>query len=251
MSPRSVLSAIRRQTLYSLYARRVLWEKREPIVSFSFDDFPRTAYVVGGAILKRHGVRGTYYAAPGLMNSANKLGEQFNAEDIRSLLHDGHELASHTFSHISSRSVPFSTYKADVDRGRKAIEELAGAADSGNFAYPYGEITLKAKKSLGPKVCSSRSIFPGLNGPEVDLNLLRANSLYGDLDQSEKAQRLILENEKRKTWLIFYSHDVRPKPSAYGCTPALLESTVSFALSRGCRILTVVDALAELGIRCN
>jgi peptidoglycan/xylan/chitin deacetylase (PgdA/CDA1 family) len=250
MTPRSALSALRRRTLCSLYARTVPWGNRGPVVSFSFDDFPRTAYVVGGAILKSLGVRGTYYAAAGLMNTANELGEQFCSEDIHSLLRDGHELACHTFSHISSRAVSSSKYGEDVDHGRKAMEVVAGVPDSGNFAYPFGHVTLMTKKTLGPRMNSSRSIFPGLNGPHVDLNLLRANSLYGDLDQFGKVQELILENEKRKGWLIFYSHDVRPKPSPYGCAPSLLESAAEFAIQRGCSILTVRGALTELGVRC-
>jgi peptidoglycan/xylan/chitin deacetylase (PgdA/CDA1 family) len=250
MTPRSALSALRRRTLCSLFARTVPWGNRGPVVSFSFDDFPRTAYLVGGAILKSLGARGTYYAATGLMNTSNDLGEQFCSEDIHSLLRDGHELASHTFSHISSRAVSFSKYGEDVDHGRKAMEELAGAPDSGNFAYPFGHVTLMTKKTLGPRMNSSRSIFPGLNGPHVDLNLLRANSLYGDMDQFEKAQELILENEKRKRWLIFYTHDVRPEPSPYGCAPSLLESAVAFAIQRGCSILTVRGVLTELGVRC-
>jgi peptidoglycan/xylan/chitin deacetylase (PgdA/CDA1 family) len=220
-------------------------------VTFSFDDFPRTAYTVGGTILKSLDVRGTYYTAPGLMGTTNHLGEQFCSEDIRSLLRDGHELASHTFSHISSRAVSSSAYWNDVEHGRRAIMEIAGVADSGNFAYPYGDVTLSTKRTLGPRLCSSRSIFPGLNGPEVDLNLLLANSLYGGDDQFGKAQQLVLENEKRRTWLIFYSHDVRPSPSRYGCTPSLLESVASFAVKRGSRILTVREVLAELGIWCD
>ena len=86
MSLRSVLSGARRKTLCSLYSRRVPWGDRGPVVSFSFDDFPRTAYTVGGAILKSLDVRGTYYTAPGLMDTTNHLGEQFRAEDLRSLL---------------------------------------------------------------------------------------------------------------------------------------------------------------------
>jgi len=251
MNPRSVLSALRREALCSLYKRTVPWGNRGPVVSFGFDDFPRTAFVAGGAILKSLGGRGTYYAAPGLMGASGELGEQFNREDIHSLLQDGHELACHTFSHISSRAVSCSAYNDDVDRGRKAMEEIAGAPDSGNFAYPFGHVTFMAKKTLGPRMSSSRSIFPGVNGPDVDLNLLRSNSLYGELDQFEKARRLILENEKEKGWLIFYSHDVRSKPSPYGCAPSLLESTAAFAIEHGCRILTVRGVLEELGIRCS
>ena len=250
MSLRSALSGLRRKALCSLYARRIPWGDHGPVVTFSFDDFPRTAYTVGGTILKSLDVRGTYYAAPGLMGATNHLGEQFRSEDIESLLRAGHELASHTFSHISPRAVSSSAYWNDVEHGRRAIREIAGVADSGNFAYPYGEVTFSAKRTLGRKLCSSRSIFPGLNGPEVDLNLLLANNLYGGSDQFGKAQQLILENEKRRTWLIFYSHDVGPNPSPYGCTPALLESVALFGIKRGCRILTVRDALAESGETC-
>ena len=249
MNPRSVLSAVRRQALCSLYARTVPWGNRGPVVSFGFDDFPRSAYRTGGAILQNLSARGTYYAAPGLMGTCNELGEQFCSDDIHSLLENGHELACHTFSHISSRAVSCSKYADDVDRGRKAMEEVAGVADSGNFAYPFGHVTLNSKRTLGPRMSSSRSIFPGLNGPDVDLNLLRSNSLYGDLDQLDKAKQLILENEKRKSWLIFYTHDVRSEPSPYGCTPSLLESAAAYALERACRILTVEGVLEELGTR--
>jgi peptidoglycan/xylan/chitin deacetylase (PgdA/CDA1 family) len=248
MNPRATLSSIHRKTLCSLYQRIVPWGDRGPIVSFTFDDFPRTAYVVGGAILKKFGGCGTYYTAPSLMNTANDLGEQFTSEDVHSMLADGHELGCHTYSHLSSRAVSCSAYRADVERGRKVMEEIAGVSDSGNFSYPYGHVTLNCKRTLGPKVTSSRSIFPGVNGSDVDLNLLRANRLYGGQDQLGKAKNLILENEKQKSWLIFYTHDVRPNASSFGCTPSLLESAVSFAIERGCRILTVKAALAELGI---
>jgi peptidoglycan/xylan/chitin deacetylase (PgdA/CDA1 family) len=242
------VGAVRRQVLCSLYRRTVIAEHRGPIVSFSFDDFPRTAYCSGGAILERFGVRGTYYAAWGLSNTANELGEQFRREDIDSLLERGHELASHTFHHISSRSVSCRAFRADVEKGRKAIAEATGV-DSGNFAYPFGEVTLQTKRSVGPGVASARSIFPGLNGPELDLNLLRANSLYGDLKGRTRVEELIRENVQRKSWLIFYTHDVRETPSAFGCTPALFEAAVACAVWSGCRILTVQAALGEVGVQ--
>jgi peptidoglycan/xylan/chitin deacetylase (PgdA/CDA1 family) len=246
VSVRSGLGAARRRVLSSLYRRNVPLGDCGPIVSFTFDDFPRTAYSAGGAILERFGVRGTYYAAVGLTNTSNELGEQFRREDIDSLLEDGHELASHTFHHISCHSVSCAAFREDVKKGREAVEEVTGY-DSPNFAYPFGDVTLRIKRTLGFDLGSARSIFPGLNGPVIDLNLLRANSLYGDLEAAARAEELILENINRKSWLIFYTHDVRPSPSAFGCTPALLEAAVSCAVRSGCRILTVGEALTELG----
>ena len=248
MNLRSYFGAIRRIILCSLYRRPIELGGTGPVISFSFDDFPRTAYSVAGAILEKYGVRGTYYVASGLMNKIDHLGEQFHADDLHALRDGGHDLGSQTFSHISSRSASCAAFREDVQRGREVLEKLTGV-DGGNFAYPYGHVTLKTKRILGPALTSSRSIIPGFNGPEVDLNLLKANRLYGGLDQSRYAEGLILENAKRKTWLIFYTHDVCPEPSIYGCTPALFEATVSAAVRSGSRILTIQQVLSERGVQ--
>jgi hypothetical protein len=62
-------------------------------------------------------------------------------------------------------------------------------------------------------------------------------------------EELIAENVECNSWLIFYTHDVRPKPSPFGCTPALMAAAVSCAANSGCRILTVAEALVEAGIQ--
>jgi peptidoglycan/xylan/chitin deacetylase (PgdA/CDA1 family) len=248
VSIRSSLGAVRRQMLCASYRRPVALENQEPIVSFTFDDFPRTAYSTGGSILEHFGARGTFYAACGLMNTCNELGEHFCEDDLDSLLESGHELASHTYSHISCRSVSGAAFRGDVEKGRQAVEKVTGT-ESSNFAYPFGHVTLRAKRALRLSFTSVRGVIPGFNGPEADLNLLRANSLYGDVDGAGRAERLIAENCRRKSWLIFYTHDVRPSPSPFGCTPPLLESAVSFATRSGCRILSVREGLMEAGIR--
>jgi peptidoglycan/xylan/chitin deacetylase (PgdA/CDA1 family) len=236
-----------REVLSANFRRTVPLGSCGPIVSFTFDDFPRTAYQMGGEILKRFRASGTYYVAMDLMNRSNDLGEQFHAEDLRSLVEDGHELANHTLSHLSSREVPLERFRNNLWQGRQKILAVAGVEDSGNFAYPYGHVTFKAKRNLGPKLISSRGTCGGINGPAVDLNLLRANSLYGDLDQFEHVRNLILRNRSEKGWLIFYTHDVREKPSKFGCTPALLEAAVLTA-AKEARILTIAAALAELNV---
>ena len=246
MSVRSKLGDIRRGLIGGLYSRRMPLQGRGPIVSFTFDDFPHSAYATGGAILKSFGVRGTYYAAMGLMDQSNTLGTQFCRDDLERLLKDGHELASHTFSHVSCRSVSAEAFAHDVDEGREAIQALCGQPDSGNFAFPFGDVSLGARKMISSRVKSCRTTWHGLNGPGVNLSFLRANSLYGDDDKAHQAQKLIVENEVRQSWLIFYTHDVRPDHSQFGCSPSLFESVVSFAARREARIMTVAKVIAEL-----
>jgi peptidoglycan/xylan/chitin deacetylase (PgdA/CDA1 family) len=247
MSLRSQLGRVRGSILGGVHRRTVPLGDSGPVVSFTFDDFPRTAYSAGGAILESFGARGTYYVAAGLANTSSELGQMFSEHDLQSLLEQGHEIASHTFQHSSCRSVSLSAFQADVQKGMQAVERLTGCS-SRNFAYPYGDVTLAAKKALAPSLASARSILPGFNGPEIDLNLLRANRLYGDIDVSRPVEDAIRQNVQQKSWLIFYTHDVRPKPSAYGCTPALFEFAVSAASHSGSRILTVGQVLSEIGI---
>jgi len=216
------------------------------MVSFAFDDFPRTAYTIGGSILRHFGVNGTYYVSAGLMNTCNHLGEQFRAEDLHSLLADGHELASHTFSHISPRAVSLAAFQNDVRKGEQAIRETTGLVPSGNFAYPFGEVTLGAKRALSKEMASCRGIYAGVNGPNLDLGLLRANGLYGGVDQSASVEALINKNEMLKGWLIFYTHDVRNNPSPFGCTPELFERALSRAIRGGSQVLTVASVVNGL-----
>jgi peptidoglycan/xylan/chitin deacetylase (PgdA/CDA1 family) len=247
MSVRTQVGNARRRIVRSLWRRSVPLGTHGPIVTFCFDDFPRSALTVGAPILESFGVHATYYVAMSLVNSQNNLGEQFRQEDLGLLVDRGHELASHTFSHFSARNVSCDTFRDDVIRGESAIRESLGVSASGNFAYPYGDVTLGSKKRLGPKARSCRGTFPGLNGPDVDLNLLCANSLYGDVDRVEAAKRLIVKNEEENRWLIFYTHDVASKPSPFGCTPRLLEATCSFAAVHHARFMTVAQVMEELG----
>lgn len=241
---RRALGAARRRLLCSVHRRRATLGAG-PFVSFAFDDFPRTAYTVGGSILKRFGVRGTYYVAMGLMNTSNGLGEQFRMDDLHAAADDGHELASHTFSHTSSRAVPLARFWEDVRKGQNSIREIMGLAATNNFAYPRGEVTAAVKRVVGREMMSCRGIFPGINGPLIDLNLLFANSLYGDIDQADRFGRLIARNQTGRGWLILYTHDVHSTPSPYGCTPRLFEAVVRSATEQGARVLPVAEVLTK------
>src|SRR5688572_17079258 len=81
------------RTMSALFFRRPLRLRNPvPYISFTFDDFPRSSLVVGGAILERFGLRATYYASLGLMGTETASGPIFAEEDLRRLLAHRHEL---------------------------------------------------------------------------------------------------------------------------------------------------------------
>ncbi len=94
-----------------------------PMVTFTFDDFPRSAYEAAGETLRAFGGHGTYYAAAGWMDGGPATGDRFRTADLPDLLRDGHELGTHTYSHVSCRSLSTAAFAAEIARGHKALHE--------------------------------------------------------------------------------------------------------------------------------
>jgi peptidoglycan/xylan/chitin deacetylase (PgdA/CDA1 family) len=243
MSVRQFLGSIRWGAISAVSRREV--HVHGPIVSFTFDDFPQSALHLGGAILKKYGASGTFYASVGLMDTVNGLGLHFSADDLQSLLRDGHELGSHTFSHLSCRSTSLRSFEANAIRGKEAVERVTGTRDAHQFSYPYGHVTLLAKKKIGAGVSSCRGIVPGINKSPVDLNLLRANRLYSWSFDLGSIDQLLRANEQNRGWVIFYTHDISDNPSRFGCRPSEFESVVKLTVETRASILSVGQAISS------
>ncbi len=247
VSIRRALGAIRARTISAFGRREFRLRGDMPTVSFTFDDFPRSALQVGGAILKSYGARGTYYAAMGLMDKVNDLGEHFSARDLRDLLDEGHELGSHTFSHVSCRGLGIRDIEAEVRKGREAVEQITGARAAHQFSYPYGHATMRAKTNVGRMASTCRGILPGINQSLTDLYLLRANSLYSQSFDMGAIAQLLEFHGTSGGWVIFYTHDVSHNPSAFGCKPAEFEKVVRMA-TRSAKILTIGGVISDTSV---
>lgn len=217
------------------------------VVSFTFDDFPRSAWVNGGAILEKYGRRGTYYAALGLAGTANHLGPMFELDDLREAHARGHEIACHTFSHRDCARVPAAEIAAEIDRNAAALSAALDGARVENFAYPFGGVSQSAKGALAKRFVSCRGTGKGLNRGTVDLADLFSTSLYSHNFDRARLCQLIEDAQAENAWLIFYTHDVAEEPSPFGCTPAHFQSIVAYA-AENLPVLAVRDVLAGLGL---
>jgi peptidoglycan/xylan/chitin deacetylase (PgdA/CDA1 family) len=245
-SIRGLLKQAYYSAVSAVHQRPVALDDVPPMVTFTFDVFPRSAYEAGGATLRAFGGHGTYYAAAGWMDGGPRTDDRFRTADLPSLLRDGHELGTHTYSHVSCRSLSTAAYEAEIARGHEALHELVGDGASGNFAFPFGTVTPAVKKAAARQCRSCRGTIGGSNGPVADLNLLRANRMYSESVGFADLQALIAGAAHRGRWLIFYTHDVRDRPSPFGCTPQYFEDTVRCAVDAGMRLVTVGEALAAI-----
>jgi len=216
------------------------------VISFTFDDFPRSALSVGGAILERHEARGTYYGALSLLGGEEHGQALMIEEDLTALRDRGHELGCHTYSHVNCRSLGEAELNREFTQNNRQAKKIAGGEDFVSFSYPFGEISLLAKSLAAGRFATARGILPGINEGNSDLAALLGNSLYGGLENAEHSLKLIEENERKRGWLIFYTHDVVDTPSPYGCTPEHFAAVVQAAAASNCDVLTMEKAYKVL-----
>src|SRR5262249_40257532 len=107
-----------------------------PLVSFTFDDFPRSALSVAGAVLESFGYAGTYYVSLGLMGKMAPTGEICRLEDVEGVVERGHELGCHTFDHCDAWETKPNDFERSVLRNREMLNRIIPGALFRTFAYP-------------------------------------------------------------------------------------------------------------------
>lgn len=217
-----------------------------PLISFTFDDFPRSALLAGGAILKDFGLSATYYAAFGLMGKQAPTGTMFLPEDVQALLEVGHELGCHTFDHCDAWETEPRAFGKSVIKNRKALAEVVPGASFKTFSYPINVPRIGTKREIQKHFLACRCGGQTINVGAADLNLLSAYFLEKSRDNPESVRNLIDENRRTRGWLIFATHDISRSPTPWGCTPEFFGSMVQYAADSGARILPVSKALESL-----
>jgi peptidoglycan/xylan/chitin deacetylase (PgdA/CDA1 family) len=218
-----------------------------PVVSFTFDDVPASAYSNGAAILEHHGLRGTFYIASGILGIADADWRVIEREQVSALHARGHEIGCHTFSHVAVEELSASALEEECRRNRDRLRELCPGLELSNFCYPFGRASLPRKRELQKRFDTCRGIYEGINAGSVDLAMLRVIELYDRTLTPEKLARVLRETRERNGWLIFYTHDVADEPSWIGCSPRLLHATVRAVAAEGMRCLTIRNALTAVG----
>jgi peptidoglycan/xylan/chitin deacetylase (PgdA/CDA1 family) len=236
----------KRNAAKHVFRRLLRVNPRLPLISFTFDDFPRSALLVGGEILNRNGAAGTYYAALGLAGSQTRTGQSFEMSDLQHLLRHGHELGCHTFSHCHSWDTDAEAYEASVIDNRRALEKFLPGAEFKSFSYPYSAPRPESKRRVARYFLSCRAGAQGINSGNTDLNQLDAFFLEKTRGDLQPVRELIDRNCEAHGWLIFATHDISSSPTPFGCTPEFFADVVRYAVQSGARLLPVTQALQIL-----
>jgi peptidoglycan/xylan/chitin deacetylase (PgdA/CDA1 family) len=228
------------------FRRPFVVRTQTPIISFTFDDFPRSALWKGGNILQRFGLVGTYYASFGLMGKEGCNGPMFLAEDLRALLEQGHELGCHTFGHCHSGETKSKIFSDSIIENARALRRFCPETSFRTFSYPISAPRVWTKHKVNRYFECCRGGGQTFNVGTTDLNYLRAYFLEKDKENPAAVKRLIDQNRNAGGWLIFATHDISETPSPFGCTPDFLEDIAQYSVNSGATILPVAQALEVL-----
>jgi peptidoglycan/xylan/chitin deacetylase (PgdA/CDA1 family) len=221
---------------------------REPIVSFTFDDVPDSA-LAGAAILEAQGVRGTFYISGGLEGRVEPDRTLIDADGSKQLAARGHEIGCHTYAHRDLRHVSRSVLAADLARNARYLDAADPRPGRRNFAYPYGGGSLVKRAMLADAFRTCRAAGEAINRGPTDPTFLRAVEIRQPEEHARGLTRWVDALVADPGWLIFYTHDISPTPTPYGCTASTFERLVAHAVERGCRVLTVDAALDRMRLR--
>lgn len=217
-----------------------------PLISFTFDDFPRSALLAGGKILRERGLAGTYYVALGLLGTEGPSGRLCDVNDLTAALAEGHELGSHTYSHSHSWNTASEAFEDSVIKNRAALESLIPHATFKSFSFPISEPRPLTKRNTAKHFLTCRAGGQTFNSGTADLNQLRCYFLEQSRGNLQAVTNMIDKNREARGWLVFGTHDVAENPSPFGCTPSFFTAVVEYSIRSGAHILPVVDAFSAL-----
>jgi len=235
--------------LFNFYKRKIAFlsnrkickmHNNHPIVTFTFDDFPRSSYLVGGKILNTFNYKATYYTSFGLMSKELPVGEAFTIDDIMNLFKDGHELGCHTFDHHESWKTSENEFKKSIKKNFKALREILPNTRFKSFSYPKTNPNPKNKAIAGKYFDCCRAGGQENNVIKVDLNLLKSYFIDKRNNQNiYELKNLIDKNNEENGWLIISTHDVNYAPSDFGCSIEYFKEIVEYITHKNINVLNI------------
>lgn len=231
-------------------ADRIRVRPTRGIVSFTFDDVPRSAYQNGAPILEAAGARGTFYVAAQLCDptSARDPGDFLSPAEVVDLHRRGHQIACHTYSHHRLGPGGEAELVEECRSNRTALSAMLGGAAIEDFSFPFGRFSYQAKRALRGEYASLRSTHSGLNVGRADRSLLYSHPMSTPRFEKARIAALLNECDRRRGWLIFYTHGVTDDPDQFSVTPEQFRWVVDLAGQGNLDLLTVADARRRLDL---
>lgn len=248
------LEAFRKRIAHRIAMKPHYIRLKRGVLTICFDDFARTAWTNGGAVLGDQGVRGTYFVSGGLCNKTLQGMEFYTERDLQDAWSSKNEIGCHTFDHVSALKVSAASYQKSILRNNKFLLDVLGGGSIQSFAYPYNHTSLLAKLftrrqfrlARGVGRCTNRRWADFSELSAINLSLSSVSGLNTGRKPRYDMSYLIERAAVRKEWLIVYTHDISDEPSEHGCRTSGLEDMIIRAKRAGLDIRPMNEVPALL-----
>lgn len=211
-----------------------------PMVSITFDDGKLTSYLNGAQQLDAYGFKGTYYVNPGLFGTAGYM-KQENAFD---LLNRGHQIGSHTNTHIDLTSFTPDDVVRELDTSNQAVHALG--VQIIDFASPYGKQDDAILPFVMARQATNRGTEAGINTKQ-NFNPSNLKGLFMRKEVTDLELRTYLSRAKNYNgWLILIYHEIEVGDSPFVLDKATLERHLQIIKESGVQVRTVRSAMTQL-----
>lgn len=246
--PANLKDRIKMAGLAMLKARPTKCNLKAPLVSFSFDDAPKTSVSVGAKMLEDAGAVATFYLTGSHCGQSFEGIEQYSQDDIQTLANNGHEIACHSFSHSRFRGASESEMAEDLAQNQRFF---ANALNNPNFsfdsfAYPYGEFDAKSREYIGERYLNARGVYRGVNHGVLDFANLKTTPLEKRRFSSNYLQKHLKTAQNKNGWVVFFTHDIADDCSIYGSTPDIIAQTIEAVRALDIEIVTVREGAKRI-----
>ena len=241
----SFASRIGRKIIPHLAKRTVSFQLDRPIVSISFDDFPKSVMENALPLLDKYNWKATFYVAAGLERTTNHLGQHYDRHDLQLLEQQGHEIGCHTYHHLNIREISETRVRDELNSNAKSLKALGVKSPLETFAYPFGETSVARKIQLSKRFASMRGIMRGVHYNKVDLNQIKSVPIYTGADMAQ-TMGFIKDLKRQAGWLTLFTHDIRKAPSEWGCTPEDFAKTLAAIQQSGALVLPIQETINYL-----
>lgn len=209
------------------------------LVTISIDDGWRSTYRNAIPILDAAGLRSTNYIITGRFDHPDYV----SRTEVLSLQSKGHEVGSHTRSHLDLTSMSEPELESEIAGSRDDLYAI-GIHSVSSFAYPFGIYNgAVVEKVRRANFLSARSVIPGYNFPGASRYLLKRQNLGGSITIAELT-RMVDTAISEQGWLIFMAHRIDSTVSEFSITPALFQELVNYLLATKVRVVTVTEGVS-------
>ncbi len=181
-----------------------------PAISVTFDDGWSSGKENGTEILSEMGdMKATYYINPGLLNTPEVMTE----DDIRQLISQGHQIGSHTNTHIDITSYEPDYVRSEMIKSNDFLHSLG--IQQIDFASPYGKYDYNVMDQVMALHTSHRGTEKGINTKHnLDKSTLKGLFIRKDTTDAE-LREYVSRTKETNGWLILIYHKIEASDSKF------------------------------------